>query len=305
MGGAKELWSKMTDKLSSVTGGAKERLFSILGFAVKDLKDTRKDAKAIYNYATESGREAVDIGKMSLVATKEAIKNTKDRAIEIGYTGAALVFMGTEAGYRMAVDLKNKGIELGTDAAKKTADAAISLRDMGVDATEVVKRFGADKLEKANNAAKRLKESGTNLAVDGIVFALESLVKAEEMGIDAKKWLEGKGREYLNKGVEIYGRAEKGTKELYRKGIEAKNKFWDRATAAKDRFVNWVNKEKLRMAREAQMEGKIEFLTEQVSRLTALVEARNRLDSVEPETNLISMFDEEEFSGAAAQEALA
>lgn len=308
MGGAKELWLKMTGKLSSLAGGAKERLLSLLAPAVgaveKDIKDTGKDFKAAYKYVAETGSESMNIERMVVERTKEftqaAIKKTKDAAVTLGYTGAALTLMGTEAGYRMAVDLKNKGIELGTDAAKKAIDAAVSLRDMGVDATETIKRFGADKLEKANNAAKRLKESGTNLAVDGIVFALESIVKAEEMGIDTRKWLEGKGREYLNRGVEIYGRVEKGTKELYKKGVEAKNQFFVRAQTAKTNFVNWINKTSILMASHAELRGEVSELKDQLARVTALLEARTQLDSVEPEINLADIL-----SAEAAQEALA
>src|SRR3990167_8096576 len=128
MRGAKELWSKMTGKLSSFSEGVKDRakdlLFKGVGFIEKDIKDTARDVKSVYNYVAESDREAGDIARKGLetaidflkndyTQTKEDAKSVYNKAVEIGYTGAALAIIGTEAGYKMAVDLGKKGIDLG------------------------------------------------------------------------------------------------------------------------------------------------------------------------------------------------
>ncbi|MBI2473296.1 hypothetical protein HYV70_01950 [Candidatus Uhrbacteria bacterium] len=283
MAGAKELWSKMTGKLSSLAGGAMERakdlLFKGVGYMEKDAKKTVKEAKAVSSYVAESGREAVDIGKAGLewgkdaakrdyAQTKEDVKDLLDKAKMLGYTGSVLALMGTVEGYRMVKELGKKGVDIASEKFKKAADV--------------------------------VKETGINFAVDGMVLALEGALKAEEMGIDAKKWLEGKGR----KGLEIYERAKSGAKELWKKGVEAKNNFWNRAKSAKDGLMNWYNRESLRMAREAELRGEVAELKEQLSRVTALVEARNRLDSVEPEIDLTSFLDENVQAGEA-QAALA
>src|SRR3989338_9318005 len=177
MGGAKELWSKMTDKLSSFAGGTTERaknlLFKSVGFVEKGAISTVEGTKSAYNYAAESSREVIDIGKMGIekgtdalkrdyAQTKEDAKNLVDKAKMLGYTGPVLVLMGTVEGYRMVKELAKKGIDIASEKFKKAADV--------------------------------VKETGINLAVDGMVLALEGVLKAEEKGIDAKKWLEGKGR---------------------------------------------------------------------------------------------------------------
>ena len=58
------------------------------------------------------------------------------------------------------------------------------------------------------------------------------------------------------------------------------------------------------MAGTAELRGQVAELKEQISRLTALVEARTRLDSVEPEKDFSSLFNDNELTGAEAQETL-
>lgn len=272
MAGAKELWSKMAGKLSSLAGGAKERakdlLFKGTGSLEKGAKKTVKEIKGAYAYTTETVGEAADIGKAGLewgtdvakrdyAQTKEDAKAIYNKSAELGYTGAALAIIGTEAGYNMVKDLGKKGIEI-----------------------------GSEKMKKAFNT---LKESGIDLGVNVAVLALEGIIKTEEMGIDAKKWLEGKGR----KGLEIYKDTVSGTKELWKKGVEAKNNLWNRVTAAKDRFMSWKNENRTLVANQAKLEGKIEEMAEEIARLRSLVEARNRLDTAEPEPEL---FDFSEYN---------
>jgi len=235
MAGAKELWSKMTGRLSSLAGGAKERLFGIVGFVEKDIKQTGKDVKNVYQYGKETGREAIDIGKV--------------------------------------------GLEKGKDFAKK--DYAQTVAD-------------------------------TRRVAD---FAKKDFTQTVEDGKALKKYLHTKGTEGLKigeKSLDVvtnflekdFTQTVEDGKNIWNKGVEAKNKLWNRVTAASKNLFGWANEKRMKMTGAAELRGEVAELKEQISRLEALVEAKNRLDTAEPEPDLTS-FLVEEITGEEAQEALA
>ena len=82
-------------------------------------KATVEGGKAAIEYTKETGREAMELGELALEATKSAATRTKEAAVGAGLTGAALAIMTAEGGVAIAKAMKERGVELKSEAGKK------------------------------------------------------------------------------------------------------------------------------------------------------------------------------------------
>ncbi len=294
---AKALWAGLRGKLSTglerAKNGTMAAIFATVGGVEKGagagargFKAGVEGTKAAGRYASESAQEAVELTmlgvergvEMGVAAGKMTAEVSKDVALAIGAAGV-LAAAGAAA---VAVELGRRGIEVASKAGKETVNAAVALEKMGVNAAEAVRTFGAEKLNLASEAAKRAKEFGLDLTARGAVTVLEAVIALEEAGVDLKNAMKEKGREYIQKGAEIYDRAKEGTRDIARRGLEAKDRFFGHVGAAKDSFYAKINQMRLKLAGTAELKGEVEALREQVARLSRLVETQNRLMTVRP-----------------------
>ncbi len=209
------------------------------------------------------------------------------RGTKAGVKGAKAAGRYTSESAREAGELAVLGVEIGVRA------GAVALQEMGVNAAEAVRTFRVEKLAQASEAAKRAKDFGLDLTVSGAVAILESVMALEQRGVNLKDSVQAKGREYIQKGADIYGRAKEGAREIALAGKEAYNRMIGRVGTARDKFYARINEKRLQLAGTAELKGEVAALREQVARLTRLMETQTALSPVEPENMVWKEVDKE------------
>lgn len=310
----KSSWTKLRGKLSSGLERTKNGIVDLtqivvggtekgVGASVKGVKAGAEGTVAAGRYMKESAQEAYDLGKLGVeigaaagkkgleagvAAGKKGVEVTKDVALAVGAAG---ILVGA-AGALLTVELGKKGIEIGSKTGKEIASATKALAEMGVDAGAAIKTFGVEKIVQTKDLAVRAKEAGIDLGLKGAIAVLEAAAVLEERGIIIKDAVKGKGKEYFQKGVDIYSGAKEKARDIALKGKKAYDKAAGRIKTARVSFNEWRYSKASLELKNAELTGEVEELKEERRRLLAMIETNSALNPAEPENMVYE--DEEE-----------
>ncbi|NQV88884.1 MAG: hypothetical protein HQ488_00985 [Parcubacteria group bacterium] len=227
--------SRASQAMDAVLGTAKkgkdmavEGAFAAVGGIERGGKAAVEGVKDAVEYTAESGRELMELGELAVQASKNAAERTKDMAVELGLTGAALTFMAGEAGVKFLKDTRDAGIDLATEAGKAAVAKAAELKQKGVDAGEAIKQYGVDRLDDVSEAADKLKQKGIDIKDSSQKFLLDSALNALDAGVDLAIALEGAALDTMQKGKDIVEAAGAKIEGWKTKAKEAKDGFFTR-----------------------------------------------------------------------------
>ncbi|MBI5793935.1 hypothetical protein HZA87_02505 [Candidatus Uhrbacteria bacterium] len=285
---AKEVGKERVDKMVAASREAKDAVMKKAGSSLARVGGALRDAF----FATIGGAEKG--GKATVKGAVEAGRATAQYASETKAEAGELARKGIEAGNKLDSDvaafLKDKAVA-GVDSLNK-------LGDWGSGAMKEL----SEKTPAVHADAKARMEKGALDVGNEIAAAITEGVK---QFMAFKEWASAAKKEFAQKrgGVhqDVLDRAT-GKIEPY---AVAAGKFIEnvvyvkrdaqkeygilkaKADAAKDRFIGSVNDARLKVTGTAELKGEIGALREQVTYLTNLVEAKDKVSSLVPESSIV------------------
>ncbi len=291
------------------------------GAQKKEAAEAPKAEAAEVKGAKEVGKERVDKIVESARATKDAAM--KRAGSSLSRVGGALrdaffaTIGGAEKGGKAtaqyaretkaeAGELVGKGIDAGN---KLDSDVAAFLKDAAIAGVDQLNKIGdwgsgamkelSEKAPVIHADAKARMEKGAQSVADDIGAAVMEGVK---QFVAFKDWANAAKKEFAQKRGEVHqdivdraaariepyaiaaGKFAENVINVPRDSRKEFNILAAKAGAAKDRFIGSVNEARLQAAGTAELKGEVAQLREEIARLSRMMEARQQLSSVVPES---------------------